>query len=218
MKYLKLFENFEDIGKINESWFRKPFIKRKCDKYGIKNYTINSDGSIDVDGDVDLSDMRLTKLPIKFNHVSGDFYCDHNRLTTLEGSPKSVGGSFWCHSNQLTTLEGSPQSVSGYFDCGYNNLTTLEGSPKSVGGHFNCYFNKILTFEGAPNHIGGGFYCGKNPIENIWYLFKDYSKVELLNDLDPIRGEDLLMDRFNTFLSMIGLDEVENVEGYNCIN
>jgi len=40
----------------------------------------------------------------------------------------------------------------------------------------------------------------------------------LLNDLDPIRGEDILMDRLNTFLSMIGLDEVESVKGYNCIN
>ena len=59
---------------------------------------------------------------------------------------------------------------------------------------------------------------GDNPIKNIWDLFQDYSKVELLNDLDPIRGKDLLMDRFNTFLSMIGKDEVESVEGYNCIN
>ena len=78
--------------------------------------------------------------------------------------------------------------------------------------------NEILTFDGAPNHIGRDFYCGDNPIINIWKLFKDYSKVELLNDLDAIRDGDILMDRFNTFLSMIGLDEVENVEFYNCIN
>jgi len=163
MKYLKLFENFEDIHKI-------------CKKYKIKNYTINGDGSIDVDGNVSLSQMGLTKLSLKFNHVSG------------------------------------------YFICNGNYLTTLEGSPKSVGGDFGCNDNNILSFEGAPNHVGGGFYCGYNPIFNIWKLFRDYSKVELLNDLDPIRDGDILMDRLNTFLSMIGLDEVECVEGYNCIN
>jgi len=205
MKYLKLFENFEDIHKI-------------CREYGIKNYTINTDGSIDVDGNVNLSEMGLTKLPLKFNHVSGYFDCHHNKLTTLEGSPKSVGGYFNCSYNKLTKLDGSPERVDCDFYCSGNNLTTLEGSPKSVGGFFNCNNNEISTFEGAPNNVGIGFYCYDNPIENIWGLFEDYSKVELLNDLDPIRGKDLLMDRFNTFLSMIGKDEVENVEGYNCIN
>jgi len=246
MKYIKLFENFEDIHKI-------------CKEYDIKNYTINPDGSIDVDGDVFLYNKGLTKLPLKFNHVSGyfscsgnklttldggpqsvgggfgcngklttldggpksvggNFICYGNQLTTLEGSPKSIGGFFYCWCNNLTTLEGCPQSVVGDFDCRYNKLTKLEGGPKSVGGYFNCENNNILSFEGAPNHVGGDFLCSDNPIENIWYLFKDYSKVELLNDLDPIRGEDLLMDRFNTFLSMIGKDEVESVKGYNCIN
>jgi len=38
-------------------------IHRICEEYGIKNYTINSDGSIDVDGGVDLSWRGLTKLP-----------------------------------------------------------------------------------------------------------------------------------------------------------
>ena len=225
MKYLKLFENFEDIHKI-------------CKKYKIKNYTINPDGSIDVYGHIYLQRIELTKLPIKFNHVSGDFWCyrnnlttlegcpksvgsfdcSYNKLTTLEGCPKSVGSSFYCDNNKLTTLEGCPKSVGRGFDCYSNNLTTLEGCPKSVGSFFNCQFNKILSFEGAPNNVGGNFNCVGNPIINIWNLFKDYSKVELLNDLDAIRGKDILMDRLNTFLSMIGLDEVESVKGYNCIN
>jgi len=226
MKYIKLFENFEEIDKLNESWFKRTFMKRKfeledihkiCEKYNITDYTINEDGSIDVDGNVNLSQMELTKLPIKFNNVSGDFECQGNKLTTLEGAPQSVGGGFYCFNNKLTSLEGGPQSVGGDFYCNYNNLTTLLGSPQSVGGGFWCHSNKILTFEGAPNHVGA-FGCGNNPIENIWDLFRDYSKVELLNDLDPIRGKDILMDRFNTFLSMIGKDDVLSVKGYNCIN
>ena len=75
MKYLKLFENFEDIHEI-------------CKICGIENYTINPDGSIDVDGNVNLYEMELTKLPLKFNNVSGYFNCSWNDLTTLEGCPK----------------------------------------------------------------------------------------------------------------------------------
>ena len=49
MKYLKLFESFEDIDEI-------------CKQYDIKKYTINPDGSIDVDGYVDLSQENLIKI------------------------------------------------------------------------------------------------------------------------------------------------------------
>jgi hypothetical protein len=97
-------------------------IHRICEEYGIKNYTINVDGSIDVDGDVDLWSRGLSELPVKFNNVSGYFNCSWNDLTTLEGCPKSVGGNF---------------------NCSWNNLTTLDFAPKLLGGRFMCFSNPI---------------------------------------------------------------------------
>mgnify|MGYP000904564787 CR=1 FL=1 len=123
-------------------------IHRICEEYLIKNYTINTDGSIDVDGDFVLYRDGLTKLPIKFNHVSGYFYCYHNNLTTLEFAPLSVGGNFDCRFNKLTTLEGGPKSVGGDFNCICNKLTTLEGGPQSVGGHLKCNVNPIYDHLG----------------------------------------------------------------------
>jgi len=69
-----------------------------CEKYRLFNYTINSDGSIDVNGGVDLWNNlgSMEKLPIKFGNVSGNFDCGYNKLTTLEGCPSYVGGYFWC--------------------------------------------------------------------------------------------------------------------------
>jgi len=80
----------------------------------------NKDGSYDVDGDVDLSTMNWTKLPVKFGTVGEDFWCNHNQLTSLEGGPETVDGSFYCSYNQLTSLEGSPETVGGDFDCRRN--------------------------------------------------------------------------------------------------
>ena len=97
MKYLKLYESFENIDDI-------------CKKYRITNYSINADGSIDVDGDVNIS-IELTKLPLKFRNVTGDFYYYSNQLTSLKGAPESVGGYFNCSANQLTSLDGRNQSV-----------------------------------------------------------------------------------------------------------
>jgi hypothetical protein len=93
-----------------------------CKQYGIENYTINSDGSIDVNGDVDLINKGLTELPLRFNKVSGYFDCDGNQLTSLKGSPKWVGDWFDCNNNKLTSLEFSPDYVGGNFFCGENDL------------------------------------------------------------------------------------------------
>ena len=72
---------------------------------------INPDGSYDVDGDVDLSNMNLDKIPVKFNLVGGYFYCSNNNLTSLEGCPKEVGGDFYCSYNKKQFTEEEVRSV-----------------------------------------------------------------------------------------------------------
>jgi hypothetical protein len=52
-----------------------------------------SDGTVDVNGDVNMSEMNLTKIPVKFGKVTSDFYCENNQLISLEGAPQSVGGT-----------------------------------------------------------------------------------------------------------------------------
>lgn len=88
-------------------------ITKCCIQYNIENYSINPDGSIDVDGDVNLQKMDLDQLPLKFKNVSGNFNCKNNKLTTLTGSPKSVGGNFNCSINYLVSLVDGPLKVQG---------------------------------------------------------------------------------------------------------
>jgi len=78
-------------------------------KYHIKNYTINDDMSISVNGNVDLSDKNLKSIPIKFKEVTGYFYCSYNQLTSLKYCPETVGGDFWCSYNQITNFDGLPE-------------------------------------------------------------------------------------------------------------
>ncbi|MCK9475621.1 MAG: hypothetical protein M0R46_06875 [Candidatus Muirbacterium halophilum] len=183
MKYLKMFNE-----NINNSE-----IEAICEKYNIKNYIINEDGSIDVDGDVYLYKQKLKVLPLKFRKVSGNFHCEFNELTTLEGAPKSIGGNFYCDSNQLTSLVGCPQSIGGDFSCSYNQLTSLEGTPQRVGGNFYCIDNKLTSLEGAPQRVGGIFWCYSNNLKNIDYLPKYYKELFMLNN--PISK---IIDLFTT--------------------
>ena len=60
MRHLRLYENFQSVNEIEEI----------CKKYNIKNYTINADGSVDVDGKVDLS--QLTEFQTSFGKASDE--------------------------------------------------------------------------------------------------------------------------------------------------
>jgi hypothetical protein len=81
-------------------------------------------GVVDVAGDARLKTLT-SQLPVRFGHVSGNFYCSYNSLTSLDGAPRSVGGNFMCHNNSLTTLDGAPASVGGKFYVDYNTSLPL---------------------------------------------------------------------------------------------
>ena len=118
-----------------------------CKQYGITNYTINSDGSIDVNGDVDLYNKGFVELPLRFNRVTGDFDCSRNNLTSLNGSPKWIGGWFSCQYNQLTSLEFSPDYIGGFFDCTGNKLTDNYCDTEIGGGFYTSLKQDGLTIN-----------------------------------------------------------------------
>jgi hypothetical protein len=148
-----------------------------CEKYNIINYSINSDGSVDVDGNVNLYDEELDKFPLKFGKVSGRFSCTRNRLTKLEGAPHSVGGDFRCGQNNLTSLVGGPHTVVGDYHCHQNDLTSLMGGPNEVGGDFDASYNDLITT-----------YSGDTDIEVVGYFVPgDTLPKSLLDNMGHIK-------------------------------
>jgi len=165
MKHIKPYKIFEN-NSPNFPTTREEVIE-VCEKYRIKNYTINDDLSIDVNGDVNLAYKNLEHLPLKFNYIEGSFDCYSNELKSLEGCPQTVGGSFECSDNKLKSLEGCPQTVNGNFECRINKLKSLEGSPQTVGGSFECDYNQLVSLEGSPQTVGGYFNCYRNELKTL---------------------------------------------------
>jgi len=189
MKYIKRYNESNNIDII-------------CKEYDIRNYTINSDGSIDVDNDVDLFELNLTKLPLAFNKISGYFNCCNNKLTTLEGAPKYVGEHFMCEYNSLTSLKGGPDYVHGYYDCSNNKLTSLEYAPKNTMLSFYCNDNKIINFNNFDIKIERDFDIENNTISYFYNNFiKSIDNIELFNDYRIIEGNILYLNRFKSYVN-----------------
>ena len=182
----KLQETFK-TNVVNEDSFFKfwkkgkkgsfPKTKEEVDgilnSFGIKIYKINADLTVDVRGDVDISNQRsifyenLTRIPVQFGKVSGHFLCYGNDLKSLEGAPKKVGGDFYCHTNNLISLEGGPETVNGKFHCSNNNLKSLKGAPKTVVFDFDCSHNYLIDLDGAPEIVRGNFDCSNNNLKSL---------------------------------------------------
>ena len=144
-------------------------VRAWLEEHGIKNYTINKQGEIDINGDIEITYENIKEFPyfIQFGTIKGNFDCKHNNLISLKGAPREVKGTFDCACNDLTSLEGAPWKVGGSFDCAHNNLTSLEGAPDKIKGYFDCGCNEIKDLKGAPKVVGGYFHCGDNNLTSL---------------------------------------------------
>ncbi len=147
---------------------QRNYIEQQCIKYEIKHYKINNDGTIDANQSVNLENMEnVSKLPIRFNVVYGNFSCKNSKLTNLLGAPRIVTGHFMCSVNAITSLEGAPVKVGNSFYCDSNKLTSLEHGPDEVGYTYNCSENDIKNLIGAPEKISGSFIAHNNTLTSL---------------------------------------------------
>jgi|TARA_R110002167_G_scaffold261098_2_gene467588 hypothetical protein len=163
-------------------------IEEICKKYGISNYVINDDVSIDVDGDVDLNDCELTELPLTFNKVTGTFNCDDNKLTSLEGSSEYIDRDFRCF---------------------HNELTSLKGSPKHIGGNLFCSHNKLTSLENNTEYLGIRLYLNNNPVYSILSGNVEYEHLTAFNSFKIIKDGVVNLKRLKYFHSIFDLDTID---------
>jgi hypothetical protein len=182
--------------KVYESFRTKQEIEDLCSKYGVTNYQIRDDGSIDVVGDVDLRYKLgdLKQLPLNFNKIIGDFNCCWNKLTTLEGCPKYAWW-FDCSSNPLISLEHSPKKVGDFVCRSSYYLTSLEGLESNyiVDTLYVHLCQNLYSLKGFPKKVSI-FFCRNTPIEPIYDTFIqecDYDTMRKFNKFDVIYTDGL---------------------------
>lgn len=176
-----------------------------CKLLYLRNYRIVK-GIVNVEDTVMLDSRslhgskKIQTIPVKFGIIEGSFFCDRNALISLDGSPKEVGQTFDCHMNDLTTLTGCPEIIGSDFHCGENLLTSLVDGPKSVNGFYSFSNNHIYELTGFCEDFDGDVFYHNNPVEEVLDLFAETGDklgrvIDLLNELDVIRQNEIVLDR-----------------------
>jgi hypothetical protein len=160
------------------------------EKMNIKNYTINQDLTVDVDGNVDLIKQKLKTIPVQFGEINGNFYCWYNDLTSLEGCPHTVKGSFFCNFNKLDNLKGGPKYVLDEYNCSCSTLKSLEGCALEVGT-LNFRKNKLVSMIGISPIIHKRLSIIQNDINDLSPLLTITTNPTIILHInDPYRVQD----------------------------
>jgi hypothetical protein len=129
MKHLKDYivnENnfFKNLGIGQESLIRK-----WLDEHDVKEYTINSDMTIDVESSVWLNNIKENELPeyIQFGNISYDFGINDSNIKSLRGFPKRCNNMYIKKCPNLRNLNGlgTINHKLSLRDC--SKLTSLKG-------------------------------------------------------------------------------------------
>lgn len=170
-------------------------------KWGIYDYKILSDGSVDVYQEAitfnPQKDFKviLHEIPIQFNKVYGDVYMNQLQLKSLKGFPKWIKGNCRIEHNWLRSLKGCSEYVGGWFVCSNNHLNKLWYGPKYVGGRYDCSENEIDTLKGVPQdffkYSNEHFLCLYNKLKDLEYLpvTDDVNRVNFASNDDLSREE-----------------------------
>ncbi|MGF6348209.1 hypothetical protein [Variovorax sp. W2I14] len=166
----------DSIGKsMNSSGLTKEEIGQWLKEYGVENWTINHDLSVDVRGSVYLDHcFRPQNKNEWLEQMAGyEEHTDHENREELklcdDGTYERRGSYFAFEEKRFKpyTLPVRFNKVSGDFCISQNRLASLKGCPKEVGGDFDCEHSGITSLEGAPSKIGGIFNCSENNVSTV---------------------------------------------------
>jgi len=95
------------------------------DKVCKGKWTLNENGEVDVDGNVDIIQYKtLSKIPVKFGEVSGWFDCQETPLTTLENFPDIIGINLNIINTKIKSFDYFPKikNLNSYSVLTVNNI------------------------------------------------------------------------------------------------
>lgn len=157
----------------------------------------NKNGDVIVEGDL-ISKVPFTAYPFKFQLVEGDVDISYVKMDNLENAPKNVRGSFYARCCSLKSLAGVPEKILGEeINLVCNELIDISDLPQFFKGKVDCSHNFICSLPNMPyssfdfknnlvtTHVGTvqagnpGNYYYKNKFGDTYNAFTEFFKSKL---------------------------------------
>ncbi|MDO8581575.1 MAG: hypothetical protein Q7S16_01775 [bacterium] len=189
--------------------------------WALETFTIHTDGTLTVEGDLDLTHLPVTHLPKGLREVGGILGLGMTKIISIEGFPEKVGGDVDLTGVQIISLKGFPQTIGGNIFLADTRIKSLHGLPKKIEKDLHLSRTDIASLRGLPQNIGGSLYLdGVTTLMSLDGLPERipgdlslyWSLVSSLHGLSKEIGGDLDL-RGTSITSLDGLPLPENIGG-----
>jgi hypothetical protein len=175
--------------------YDKKFITEWLDYYGIQNYTINDDMSVDIDGSVLIDRRHIPRLDVKFRNVSNEFFINKCGLESMNNLPISCK-CVTLTNNNINEISNVPLNCQ-YLNLNNNKITEIQNIEHLTElSTLEISHNKITKLYGLPSSIK------RISLENnLLKNFKNFPKALIMRD-----DEKMYLIKGNPIVSLKGLD------------
>lgn len=181
-------------------------IEEVLNKYDVKNYTINKDGSVNLTGDVSFFNKGIDKIPFEIKSTTGIIDFSYNNLTSLEGCPEVAHSIFFAR-NKIKEIDCVPME-SKLLSLSNNEIENLNFPEGFNSGEIVLRHNNIYDLKGMPSSFNGKIFLQYNPIATL-FKSNDGTDVNTFNSLNIIKDRKVNLKRLKYFYNIIGKEDIE---------
>lgn len=161
MKISDLTLNEAKIPKVLETKEQIDDWLKKRSKRIDGTWEIDDELRVTIHGNVDLTKMKMSRLPVNFKEVTGRFSVSNSSLETLEGCPEKVGKFFNCSYTLIKNLIGGPKFINtsksehetSYYANNNDLLESLEGVAENAEELNVGFCKKLERFDFLPKRV-----------------------------------------------------------------
>jgi hypothetical protein len=111
--------------------------------------------------------------------------------------------------------------IYGSFLCDNNKFESFMGFPKKITKDITCINNNFKSFEGFPE-VNGHVNIGRNPVSEIYNLFKKKNCIQWINEYKVIRNNSIVLENFKEVVYMMDIknfdyDQLYELKNYKII-
>lgn len=222
MKYLRAFnENVESVESLCKKYiddyiYYGEYTHRKSMEKGDLSYSINSDDTVNINGQITLN--VDDKIPFKINRISTLFL--KGDIKTLDNSPNEVTFAFnigGCRN--ITSFENGAKRIGTFFHLGGLKIDNFTDLPRPLKEEYqittsDMYMRELFSVIFKPKYTSSGK-------ENGYYIIDNEvcDNIEIFTDFDPIRpNNEYSLSRLNQYFEQIGHRPIKELKYWKNID
>lgn len=183
-------------------------------------YLINDQGVVSCRSTIDICERKLSSLPLKFDHIDGDFICDSNKFKNFNNFPEVVVGGVDAYSNRFENYNEIPKEIGDCLNFLGKKNEKISNLDFVIGKNFGSIIIEYSADEEEGEKKKSIFDNNETPEKYLKYSTRDEDGDLIINNqgisnmiIDGVISDhEIINDYFDEIMSLDTSIEEKNLD------